>query len=319
MRASTAAVVSAAVVFAALALAAAAAVLAVEPSPARPLRNDDVVRLLVAGVPPAEVLAKIRAADTAFDLSDEMKQELRLAGVPDAVLSAMSARQAEVDRARLPAKSADAEAPAPPAEGKVALVVAVRSAPRGREAADLVFPAKLDEATAKVLQVGPSDDERNVTDLAVFLACRTQDHVPDQWRMKSPLGRDFVSVPRHQILDFKTGASRAPASKATPGSKKAPSPPGGRPPGPEPEVLVLTLPVELRADVEPGIAHDLIVGVAVRVGERFLLLVEARKDGVVAGAEGLSLAAVLEERLDKGRAALEIRFEPEPAAAPTPR
>jgi len=309
---------SAAVLLAVVALSAAADVSAIEPSPARPLLNDDVVRLLVAGVPPAEVIARIRSADTAFDLSDDMKQELRLAGVPGEVLSAMSARQAEVDRARAIAKPPDAAAPAPPAEGKTALVVTVRFAPGGDGAADLVFPARLDEATAKALQVGPSDDERKVTDLAVFLACRTQDHVPDQWRMKSPLGRDFVSVPRHQILDFKPGASRVPASKAPPGWK-LPSPPGGRPPGPEPEVLVLKLPLELRADVEPGVVHDLIVGVAARVGERFLEIVEARKDGVVAGAGGLSLAAVLAESREKETARLEVKFEPAAETAPVAR
>jgi hypothetical protein len=318
LRASTAAVFSAAVLLAAVALSAAAAVLAVEPSPAPPLRNDAVVRLLVAGAPASEVIAKIRSAETAFDLSDEMKQELRLAGVPNAVLSAMSARQAEVDRARAPAKPPDAAATAPPAEGKAALVVTVRFAPGSGAAADLVFPARLDEAAAKALQVGPSRDDREVTDLAVFLACRTQDHVPDQWRIKSPLGRDFVSVPRHQILDFKPGASRVPASKAPPGFK-LPSPPGGRPPGPEPEVLVLKFPIELRADVEPGIVHDLIVGVAVRVGERFLEIAEARKDGVVVAAEGLSLTAVLAESREKGAARLEVKFEPATETGPVAR
>ena len=317
MRASTA-VASAAVLVAAAVIAAAVAVFAAEQTPARPLRNDDVVRLLVAGVPSAEIIARFRSAETAFDLSDEMKQELRLAGVPDAVLSAMSARQAEVDRARAAAKPPDAATPAPPAEGKAALAVTVRSAPGGGAAAELVFPARLDDATAKALQVGPSEDDRSVTDLAVFLACRTQDHVPDQWRTKSPLGRDFVSAPRHQILDFKLGASRVPASKAPAGSKP-PSPPLGRPPGPEPELLVLKLPVELRADVETGIAHDLIVGVAAQVGGRFLEIVEARKDGVVVETAGLSLAAVLAESREKGIAKLEVKFDPPAETAPAPR
>ncbi len=310
---------AAVVALAAVVLAAALLAAAAEgPAPPRPLRNDDVVRLLVGGVPPAEVIARIRAADAAFDLSDDMKQELRLAGVPAEVLSAMVARQAELSRARAAATPAETAAPPPSAEGKRPMVVSVRSGAAGEAGKQIVFPTRLDDAAAKALQVGRTEDERRVSDVAVFLACRTQDHVPDQWRSKSPLGRDFVSVPRHQMLDFKPGASPTKASKA-PAGRKPPSRPDGRPAGPEPELLVLPLPVELRGEVEPGIVHDLVVGVAVQVGDRFLEVAEARKDGAVVPAEGLSLAAVLKESREKGALRIEVKLEPgPPPGSPAP-
>ncbi len=309
---------AAAVALAAVVLAAALLAAAAEgPTPQRPLRNDDVVRLLVSGVPPAEVIARIRSADAACELSADMTQELRLAGVPAEVLSAMVARQAEVDKTRAAATPAGAAAPPPSAEGKSPIVVSVRSGAAGEAGKQIVFPTRLDDAAAKVLQAGRTEDERKVSDVAVFLACRTQDHVPDQWRTKSPLGSDFVSVPRHEMLDFRPGALLVPASKA-PAGFKPPAPPGGRPPGAEPELLVFPLPVELRADVEPGIVHDLVVGVAIRVGEHFLEIAEARKDGVTVGPGGLSLAAVLTESRDRGGIKLEVKIEPAGTPAPPP-
>jgi hypothetical protein len=252
---------------------------------ARPLRNEDVVRMLVAGRPAAEIVAAIRSADVSFDLSDEMAQELRVAGVPEGVLSAMRARQAEVDRARQASGPPDAASEAP-AAGKSAVVVTIR----------------LDDHVARTLQAGASDEERKVTDLAMYLTCRTPDHVPDQWRSKSPLGRDFVSVSRHELLDFRRGASPLPAKKpaAGPGPPALPGEQGASEGG----ELVLALPIELRGEIETGVPHDLVIGAG-----RFLQLVEARKDGVVPGASGLALAAVLTERGRRRERTLELKFE----------
>lgn len=273
---------------------------------ARPLRNEDVVRMLVAGRPAAEIVAAIRSADVSFDLSDEMAQELLVAGVPEGVLSAMRARQAEVDRARQASKPRDAASLAP-AAGKSAVVVTIRlDAERGGPEG-IVFPDRLDDDDARTLQAGASDEERKVTDLAMYLACRTPDHVPDQWRSKSPLGRDFVSVSRHEMLAFLRGASRLPSRKPA----KGPGPPA--PPGEqgaqEEGDLVLALPIELRGEIETGVPHDLVIGVAVEAAGRFLQLVEARKDGVVAGASGLALAAVLTGRGKRRERTIELRFE----------
>jgi hypothetical protein len=273
------------------------------------LRNEDVVRMLVAGRPATEVIAAILSADTAFDLADEMAQELRLAGVPADVLSAMAARQAELDRARAAAAPPPAAVPEPPAEGTALLVVTLRPGATRGASKDLLFPAKLDDDTARALQAGDSDAERAVTDLAVFLACRTPDHVPDAWRSRTPLGGDFVSVARHRMLAFHAGATRLPAAKAPPGERGKAAP----------DLLALALPVELRADVEPGIVHDLVVGVAIRAGDRYLEIAEARKDGVIVGLAGLSLGADLAARGEEGPSRIHVRFEGDaPAGAPRP-
>lgn len=284
------------VVEAALALVVAALALA-----AGPLRNEDVVRMIVAGKPVSEIVGTIKGATTEFDLSDEMVQELRLAGVPDSVVGAMRERQAEIERAE--AASAPPRAASPAASG-VPLEIDLRPAgARGGDAEGpvVVVPERLDDATARALQLGPTPEDRTVTDVAVFLACRTADHVPDQWRSKSPLGRDFVSVARHQMLDFRSGATRVAKKEARDRHARGEGPSEGG-------SLRLEVPASLRADVEPGVAHDLTLGVAIQVGDRFLQIAQALKDNVLPGAEGVRLDAEIHGRAGAGPPALVVRF-----------
>lgn len=56
-----------------------------------PLHNEDILKLLKAGVPPSVVVAKITASTTAFDLSSDALITLTKAGVPEPVLNAMLA------------------------------------------------------------------------------------------------------------------------------------------------------------------------------------------------------------------------------------
>jgi len=52
-----------------------------------PLTNEDVVRWVAAGKPQAEILNEIASRPPAFDVSDDMLAELRLAGVPEPVIA----------------------------------------------------------------------------------------------------------------------------------------------------------------------------------------------------------------------------------------
>ena len=105
------------------------------------------------------------------------------------------------------------------------------------------------DENAKVrLQLPKETEQREVKDVAVFLACSSPEHVPDLWRSKTPLGRDMVSVPRHEMLAFVAGDT--PAGKAP----------------------RLTLPERLEADVDETEPHDLILGVAARIGDRWVQL-----------------------------------------------
>ncbi len=229
------------------------------------LRNEDVVRMLVGGNSPAEVAESIRRSRTAFDLSDDMVVELRLAGVPESVLDAMRASRAALEAAAPPEPSAEIPAAAP---------IRVAVAGFGGDAPPrLAIPRGLDDDDARGLGLDPADPERTVARAAVFLACRTADHVPDQWRSRSPLGRDFVSVSRHRMLDFR--AVDLPEARA----------------GREDSAAAIELPAALTASVEPGIAHDLVVGIAVEVGGRFLQVASARLDDARPSLEGLGLRA----------------------------
>src|SRR2546427_13272669 len=62
--------------------------------PARPLGNEDVVRMVAQGRPEAEILRIIAGSRVDFELDSEMTEELRRAGISDRILSAMRERQA---------------------------------------------------------------------------------------------------------------------------------------------------------------------------------------------------------------------------------
>ena len=69
---------------------------------ARPLDNEDVVRMTAQGKQPAEIIRTIREApDTAFDLDPEVLDEMRAVGVAAEVIQVMT----EVQRARVAARS----------------------------------------------------------------------------------------------------------------------------------------------------------------------------------------------------------------------
>jgi len=214
---------------AALVLAAAAA------ADVSPLTNEDVVRWVAAGKPEPEILKEIAARPAAYDVSDDMLSELRLASVPETVIAAMRARQSESTPASPPPA-------ARPARGKVRLTIAFADPKK------ITAPKKASESLAEKLRLPNGDEARAVHDLAVFLACTTAEHVPDQWRTKSPLGRDLEGVPRHEMLVFV---------------------PGDTPDGQTPSV---TVPPTIEADVDDLEPHDLVLGVAARIGDRWRVL-----------------------------------------------
>jgi len=217
-----------------------------------PLTNEDVVRWVAAGKPQAEILNEIASRPPAFDVSDDMLAELRLAGVPEPVIAAMRARQAETT----PPPVSDR-----PARGKVRLTLAFAETPK------LTVPKRASGGLAERLKLPSGEDATVVHDLAVFLACVTPEHVPDQWRTKSPLGRDLEGVPRHEMLLFV---------------------PGDTPDGAAPTV---TVPDRMEAEVDDIEAHDLVLGVAARIGDRWRVLALVKRAGVKVAKDTPPLAA----------------------------
>ena len=233
--------------------------LAAEPPPAEPgpaLTNEDIVRLVASGTAEREIIETIQARPEAFDLADDMVDELKLAGVPAAVVAAMRARHATTAPPVLP--------PERTARGHAHVTVKLN--PGGVGPRSLRAPAWADEDVKARLKLPKENDQREVKDLAVFFGCTTGEHVPDLWRSKTPLGRDMVGTVRHEMLAFVAGD--------TPAGKKP----------------QLTLPDRLEADVDESEPHDLIVGVAARIGDRWVQVAMGRleKVTVTAGANALT-------------------------------
>lgn len=280
------------------------------------MTDEDVVRMVLSGKPVRDIVETIRSRDVRFDLSDEIVEELRLAGVTDPILDAMRERQAAVAPPGPPA-SPEPPARAPTVELRVRVVDETAG---GRDAA-IYFPDLMGDAAAAHLQVETGEENRRITDLALFVACTTPDHVPDHWRSESPLGRDFVSMPRHGMLAFRAGAKPIRGDEV-PRRVRALFP--DRPPdsGPKAETprsagwLRLDLSPELVAGVEPRSAHDLVFGVAALVGERYLLLVSDSQEGTILG--GPLRIDLRVSHAKRTPVPLEVAVTPAPAGAHEP-
>ncbi len=221
-----------------------------------PLTNEDIVRMVVSGTPEDEVRRAIHSRKEAFDLSGDMIDELKLAGVPAAIVAAMVSRHAENAPPAVPAER--------DSRGRVPLVVSLNGG--GGGVRTVRVPAWADEDAKEALHLPKENDQREVKDLAVFLACSSPEHVPDLWRSKSPLGRDMNSVTRHEMLAFVPGDT-----------------PSGKPPR-------LVLPPRLEAEVDDSEPHDLVLGIAARIGDRWIQLGAAvlKKTTIGSGGKPLS-------------------------------
>lgn len=218
--------------------------------PDAPLTNEDIVRMVAAGTSERDVTEAIRARKENFDLSDDMLDELKLAGVPAAILEAMAQKHA--------ASAPPSDPVERPARGHVPVLVTLNASGGGPRT--LRVPAWADEDAKAKLHLPKENDQREVKDLAVFLGCATPEHIPDLWRSKSPLGRDMNFVARHEMLAFVAGDT-----------------PAGTAPR-------LTLPARLAGEVEDGVAHDLVLGIAARIGDRWIQLGAARLAKTTIGA-----------------------------------
>jgi hypothetical protein len=261
MNASRQALVSLKVFAVCAGILASAYLLAGDPSAsASPLANEDIVRMVVAGTPEGTILESIRTRPEVFDVSDDMVAELRLAGVSEAVIAAMKQRHA------------DSVPPPPPVErsrrGTATVVVTLNASGAGPKT--LKVPAWADENAKARFHLPKENEQREVKDLAVFLACTAPEHIPDLWRSKTPLGRDMVSVSRHEMLAFVAGDT-----------------PAGKPPR-------LELPARIEAEVDASEPHDLLLGVAARIGDRWIQLAVGALQKVTIAKDSPSLVGRIE-------------------------
>jgi hypothetical protein len=159
------------------------------------LTNEDVVRMLMTRTPESEVLATIEARQVDFDLSTEMIQELRTAGVPDRVLEAMRRRQASMPRA----EPAPLPRPAPERTGTLRIEFAAGDEGDKPSEVSAIALRKL----PKGLERRGGEEVGEMSDMALAILCTTADHVPDHWDTRSPL----QGAPRHELLQFIPGSA----------------------------------------------------------------------------------------------------------------
>lgn len=281
--------------------------------PERRMTDEDVVRLHVSGLPEERIVERIRASRTDFDLSDEMLQELRAAGLPETLVRAMVERQRELDAEK--AASTAEPAPAEPAPGPRLLV---RLNPEWKPTENRPRPVLrvrdvIEPPVREMLRLRGND--ARFTDAALVLACRTADHVPDQWRSKTPLGRDFIATPRHRLLAFLPGAARREAGRLREIASRIAVVPGERDGLPEPGLLELEIPPALEVELEPGVVHDLTLGVALQAEDRYYLIAADSWDGLVLPETGLTIDAEIESGGGGDPTSVQVRFERAPGPA----
>lgn len=280
----------------------AAAVVAEEP----PLTDEDIVRLFVSGSGTQELCALIRASAVEFDLSPEMLEELRFAGLPDEVIRAMVERQAQQDETESPERAAEAD-DAGTVQPRLRVVINPKKERTGEPQALRMLDA-IEPRVVEAWQLGPQ--VRQFTGLALFLTCRTADHVPDHWRSRSPLGRDFRSARRHRVLLFLPEASRVPAGKFREQMSKLALLPGERESLPDLGVLELEIPLSMEVELAPGTVHDLTLGIAVQAGGRYYVAVSDDLDAVVVAETGAEIEAEVTPGSGMRPSSPRVRFVP---------
>ena len=165
-----------------------------------PMTDEDVVRMSVAGNSTEEILREIGRREPGFDLSPEMLEELKRAEIADRVIEAMRERL-QATRDEPPAATA---AGTPPR-----LRIRLNPERKPNKSSYLRIRQDVDPQLAAEWELGNRPEERVFAGIALFVACVTPDHVPHQWRSKSPLGRDFISAGRHRMLLFDSSPGQA--------------------------------------------------------------------------------------------------------------
>jgi hypothetical protein len=272
------------------------------------LTEEDVVRLFVQGMPADELVRKIETSPGSYDLSDEMVEELKIAGIPEKVLNAMIRRQAEMH-----AVVDTAEPQTRP--GRPRLIVRLNPDWKATDDKPLPKLLALDAVDPDLAQrLGLRSSDQPITDLGIALFCRTADHVPDHWRSKTPLGRDFGNSARHRMLVFLSGADSTPASKLRNTMSKMFMAPGMRDSIADLNVLSLEIPERLAIEIDPGVAHDLTLGIVLNIGGRnYLTLTDTRDSVLVGNASDTTISAELRGS-SKNPLSARVKFLDETAA-----
>lgn len=236
-----------------------------------PVALEDIVRLYVSGTPAEELIDLIRVSQVEFDLSEEMLQELELAGLPPPLIQAMVDRQRELHPPPLSPEEPSEEEAAPGAGLTISIELRGSRKKKSDEDEDAGASLRVLNAVHPELleQLRVRDDRAGITDVAIYVACLTATHVPDHWRGESPLGRDFNSMPRHKLLAFLPGATEDGQAAAEGGVLQKLLSGSNQPSTEGLAVLKLDVPSEIELQINAAEAHDLSLGFALQIDGRF--------------------------------------------------
>jgi hypothetical protein len=230
------------------------------PSDSPPLNNEAIVKMVVKGVPEAQILRAINSADSvAFDLDPDIVHELKAAGVSDRIVEAMRKRQREENPP--PAEPQAVSVPS----GTLRLRLSGAKPDEKKEEKSKPQPVVF-EVIRKTPRWAANEmgmlQRTEVEDLAFFTVCTTPQHVPDHWQDRTEL-KDFV---RHEKLLFRAG-SRPGKSHGF-------------------EVLSLDLPDSLDVPIPEG-THRVVVGVAAKTGPDWHVLGSAERRDLAVSSGGV--------------------------------
>jgi hypothetical protein len=254
-----------------LALVSAASGLPPEDAGAPAITNQDVVRMVSSGMPEERILARIRESSAAYDLSPDMIDELKLAGVSETILGAMRERARKVEGAGPASSGKDTgRDPGPPAKGWIEIVFDDDPSLQPAENS-VAAPAEIPDPNSKI----PGKVE-----LAFVVICTHPVHVPDHWDAASPLG---PAIGRHQVLFFE------PSTAQTVPKKK------------ERVFAYLRHPASWRIEAEAD-EHRGVVGVAARIGSigPYALIAGAPYEKLIVG-QGLATRIEVRMRAEMSR------------------
>ncbi len=224
------------------------------------LTNEDVVMMTAAGESEAEIIAAIRAwPEVDFDLSSEVVDELRLAGVSDAVLDAMRHRQRQGPILHDERDMDPEDFTAGMELGSVKVIL------NGLESDSRRIELKLfDEVHPELshrYRLRSGGTGVRITDLAVFVIAHHPTLAPDQWQTESILIA-HPTVRRHWVVAAQTGAERDSARWYHSLSSTGPT-------LIDKELHVLTLDLDpvFAFQLPVGESIDLSIGLGLRLGE----------------------------------------------------
>lgn len=270
------------------------------------LTTEDVVREFATGAPVAELIDRIMISEVDFDLSDEVVAELRSAGLPEELLKAMSLRQAQQETAR--------EGVPGPAMLWVSFNADWQPATKDPPP-PLRVNDRLTQAMAEHFGLENPSKKNRITDLALYLVCRTPGHAQEDWRELSPLGEDRITMPAHRLLWFHGGAKRVRLANYSDNrylEKDRRSVPDRDDRVAKGWCLELEIPATVEIPLLPGVEHDLSLGLALKIDGRYYRWMDDTRDDIVLGPhDDLVLEAKVTSGHDLEALTLRVRFEEE--------